>query len=118
MRANLRLMQRGSEASYTQAVVIAFIAACVVPFGYEVWSYLSYLMRFRGRCTEWLDSVDCSFMRYALPTTWRMSLGFAALEHLALGAITFALVMSVGLVLVWRVRRKARKGLRFERSAK
>jgi MFS-type transporter involved in bile tolerance (Atg22 family) len=47
-----------------------------------------------------------------------MSLGFAALEHLALGAITFALVMSVGLVLVWRVRRKARKGLRFERSAK
>lgn len=118
MHASLRVMQRGSEASYTEAVVIAFVAACVVPFAYEVWSYASYLLRFRGRCFEWLDAFDCSFTRYALPTTWHMSLGFAALEHLVLGAITFALVMSVGLVFVWRVRRKARKGLRFERSAK
>lgn len=113
-------MQRESlEPSYAQAVVVAFVAACVVPFAYEVWSYGSYLMRFHGRCTEWMDaSFDCSFAEYAVPSVLRMTLAFAALEHLVLGTLTFVVVASVGLALVWRTRRKARKGLRFAWSAK
>lgn len=111
--------RESSEASYAQAVVVAFIAACVVPFAYEVWSYSSYLVHFQGRCIGWLDPpFDCSFATYAFPPTWRFSLAFAAFVHLGLAAMVFAIVLFVGLVLVWRRRRKARKGLRFEWSAK